>query len=1126
MHGGTSVETVARGANELVGPFELQRLLGRGGGGEAWAGVHLPTGTEVVLKRPASGDLQATARLDREIMLSSRLVHPCVVRVLDAHRSGVGREPFLVLARARRGSLAQHDIGRDPSALVQALLDVLAGLGHLHARGVLHLDVKPSNLFVDEGPEGARVWVGDLGAAILRWASEGTHVHPLAGTSGYMAPEHRAGDRGSLGPWSDLWSLGVTARRLAGEAAPDWLEGWLDGCLAATPRARFRSAAHAAQALRGAAPGPCRHALERCSRGASGYVAGLAEQLAQTGTRPFVQELRTHEVGVGDNHDDRASEPREMRGPEPSWPDEHADESEARDGEAEASELPPGLGAGAVGVRRPPMVGRKEQCAALEAAWRRAVSGEHVIVQIEGPSGAGTTRLAEWQADRAQERDGALALEVRLGAGGGGLAGGLRRWALGPGGEATGAGQEHLRRRLSAEGVELRGDLTGELAALLDRQVVPETRLALVLERVVEALRRRSPVVLLIDGLDEAAGPLTWLEGLLAQLVRQGPHGVLVVITHARPARGVAAERELRLEAGVSIERLSVPPLERLDTERLASRLLGFAGPSSQQVAARSAGLPGHLVEHVTAWVQAGVLVSGPGGLALAAGAAPPVPSTLADRVRQRIWEAVEPLGERERRALVASALLGGDDGRGVLARVLSSCDLPDPPLGALLASELAVRTGVGWRWTLPGADDALLVPGPEHQALLAACASALDRGGKLRGEACVRIARLRARARDPLASLDAMARVVSVDLSPDVARSLAELLTEIGPTIEGTAERALVAGLMARMLFERGDHAGARDEADRARAAAGAEALDQVSARRLASAQFQALHTLALMQVTEGQTGDEALGLAHEAIGWAGRVSPDDRLAAQLLVGRLLIISGRSNEAIQQLQSWLDESGDASDDTRWRGWILQADACSNAGLPEQAAAPCQRAIAAMQAAGGHWLLGQAYNTLADIRMRQRRFDEAVPVLLLALRELYPRTPTAGYVRANLAFCHLQLGEFEQAAGWLDEGLSYLATDARHRLWCLLQSLRLPLLARSSLDELDACCDAIERATVSQRLVFAEPAEAATLAAEAIAGRDPRRSARLLALAQALAVHVEDPSLLVRLRPRWSALVS
>lgn len=158
---------------------------------------------------------------------------------------------------------------------------------------------------------------------------------------------------------------------------------------------------------------------------------------------------------------------------------------------------------------------------------------------------------------------------------------------------------------------------------------------------------------------------------------------------------------------------------------------------------------------------------------------------------------------------------------------------------------------------------------------------------------------------------------------------------------------------------------------------------------------------------------------------------------------------------------------------------------------------------------------------MADALMRQRRFAEAIPVLRLALRELYPRTPTAGYVRANLAFCHLQLAEFTTAAGYLDEALGYLTTDARHRLWCLLQSLRLPLLARFSLDELDACCEALEHTIGSQRLVFTEPPEAATLAAEALAGSHPPRAARLVALARSLATHVEDPALLARLRPRW-----
>jgi hypothetical protein len=67
---------------------------------------------------------------------------------------------------------------------------------------------------------------------------------------GYLAPEHRAGDLLSFGPWTDLWSLGATARALAGDELPSWLLPWVERCTAAAPGDRFASAARAADALR------------------------------------------------------------------------------------------------------------------------------------------------------------------------------------------------------------------------------------------------------------------------------------------------------------------------------------------------------------------------------------------------------------------------------------------------------------------------------------------------------------------------------------------------------------------------------------------------------------------------------------------------------------------------------------------------------------------------------------------------------------------------------------------------------------------------------------------------------------------------------------------------------------
>jgi tetratricopeptide (TPR) repeat protein len=1285
-----------------LGPFLLHTLLGRGGGGEAWAGLHAPTGTEVVVKRSLPGSSVSAQRLDREIAHTCQVDHPNLVRVLDARRHVVAIptatatettasarretvvEPYLVVGRALRGTLADHPLQAHPEALATALLDALAGLAHLHARGLLHLDVKPANLFVhdDRGPGGtittatASVQLGDLGASLPRGgrARASRSAASLMGTPGFSAPEHRAGDRARLGPWTDLWSLGATAWRLAGQTTPfadlfgagpvvateaaraafaelpeglGWLVPWVLRCGASEPQDRFASASEAATALRARGIVGDRERFSRVTRTPIPSLAlTQAEDLRSRHGLRASATTPAHASGrptwtqtasfVGALVEPPVARPRDstlpaaISGGTHGREDEggHAENTEhevaldvavdpeaAHDrGDDEERALPLGLGAGAAAVRRPPLVGRRVLRGHLRAHWQEVLAtGQGRVVVLEGPAGAGLTRLAEWVGELAHESAGAAVLTVSLDEGGGGLAETLRRWIVGAGvawgeraelGDVGGrvrgaeAAAAHVRARLRAEGLlgdslsddAMRSPLVEGFVALLLGRRRSAPQLAALFENFVRVLRERRPVVLAIDALDRARGPLTWVEHTTSQLIRPGAptpagrdarrqNGALVVVTQSTPLPAGAGIAALRLEpeaaAQVVVER--VTPLDRFQTERLASRLLGFADHTSQEVAARSRGLPAHLVAHVATWLQQGILVTGPQGLSLALrpGEEPPAPPSLTDAALQRLTRVLGAgvLVDPVRLTLAVAALFDLDDVHrgGLVDEVLAELGLPALPTEALREAGLLLPTttepsddagerNAGLRWAAPGLGDVLLVDRPEAPAVYLACARALVRwgpggtgsptpetdGGVWDGTRGLALARWFARAKAPDEALATMARIRAVDLDPDIARGLLELLERLGAEWPSAEQAALSAALLARMCFERGDQERARLEARRARTilagrehhafARGARSETPVAASGAASdrhlalvvaAQLHALHVLALAQATEGQGAEEALAMAAEAEQWAVRAGAraDELLTARSLRGRLLIMTSRSAEAIGVLQRAIDEGGGAAPPTLWRAWILLADACTNAGEPTRALPPIERAVAAMTAAGGHWMLGQAQNTLADGLMRQRRFDEALVPLRAALAEFYPRTPTAGYVRANIAFCCLVLGRLAEAETWVEEALARLATDARHRLWCLLQSLRLPLLAgREDAVRLDETITELERWLQTQRLIFAEPAEAATLAAEALPPSEAATRTRLLVLARRLTEHVEDESLRARLEPRWGAL--
>ncbi|MEQ1572517.1 MAG: serine/threonine-protein kinase, partial [Myxococcota bacterium] len=181
---------------QWIGPHRILALLGRGGIAEVWLAAD-PSGRQVALKRLHRATPRDVARLRREGDWLSEIEHPNVVRALGsgAHE-GV---PFLLLEWAAGGSLESRARPVPTAALARWAIDVLAGLGALHAHGVVHRDVKPANLLL--GSDGA-MRVADLGVG---WGPGAVRSRPGAtlGSPAYMAPEQRY-HPDHVGPAADL----------------------------------------------------------------------------------------------------------------------------------------------------------------------------------------------------------------------------------------------------------------------------------------------------------------------------------------------------------------------------------------------------------------------------------------------------------------------------------------------------------------------------------------------------------------------------------------------------------------------------------------------------------------------------------------------------------------------------------------------------------------------------------------------------------------------------------------------------------------------------------------------------------------------------------------------------------
>ncbi|WAL64958.1 protein kinase [Amycolatopsis cynarae] len=196
----------------LVGRYQLVDLVGSGGMGSVWRVWDAQRHQYVAAKLLRPADAGSLLRFVREQSL--RVVHP---HVLAPHGwAAEDDQVLLTMDLVRGGSVAQllDDRGALPLPYVAVLIDqLLEALAAVHAQGIVHRDVKPSNLLLEPtGRGGPFLRLADFGVAAVLGEPRLTHTHLAIGTPGYMAPEHALG----AGPdvRQDIYATGVVAVRL------------------------------------------------------------------------------------------------------------------------------------------------------------------------------------------------------------------------------------------------------------------------------------------------------------------------------------------------------------------------------------------------------------------------------------------------------------------------------------------------------------------------------------------------------------------------------------------------------------------------------------------------------------------------------------------------------------------------------------------------------------------------------------------------------------------------------------------------------------------------------------------------------------------------------------------------
>lgn len=704
----------------LVGGMRLQERIGRGGMGEVWRAHHTQLDVPIALKVLRTPDPHHRAAFFNEIRAIATLSHPHIIDIIEQGQLGeddtVGAlapgSPYLAMELAQ-GTIAPRCGQMVWDEVRATLLSLLSALGHAHARGLLHADLKPGNVLV----VGPSIKLTDFGLA--RRLGKPPEATASMGTPRYMAPEQALARWREAGPWTDLFSLGRlteamvfgrpggSARRAPTLALPEGFLPWLARLLAADPRDRFQRAADAAWAFAQLPDPP----PEQDGVAARRPVAPLA-QLTLTVTDPS--------TGLGA---DETWSSGVLSGPPPDAAD--------RAGVQMAPRFRPPLpedwrppatgparrrlqGLSLVGLRPPPTLGREVEQEALWAALHDVNRGGLQVCVIGGEAGTGKRRLAHWLSERAHEVGAATVLSARHTERSSDALGRMLAntfHCVGLSHEATLA---RVQTQLRLQGVESPDEWHG-IAELIaptgsGRLASKGARFALLqrhLERTAHTQQR--PVILRLEDAQWGDDALAFAIHLLRA---RNPPPVLVLITWAPvPDRPQEVRRLRALLRQPAVTHLQLEPLRPSHQRQLAREGLGLAADLAEQLARHTQGTPLFGVQLVQHWAEQGGLTLTPGGLTARDGCALDIPESMealwlarldhclrtmpADVPHDKRLAAVElaslidgPVDHSEWRGACARAGLVAEVGlvEGLLAAGLARCPSRDIEAGWSLA--------------------------------------------------------------------------------------------------------------------------------------------------------------------------------------------------------------------------------------------------------------------------------------------------------------------------------------------------------------------------------------------------------------------------------------------------------
>ncbi len=695
----------------IANRYEVLSLLGEGGMGIVYRCRDQSDAQTVALKRviPPPGNLanEYLMWFYKEARALAALDHPNIVKAKDFGQLRDG-SPYLVMELVQGISL--HDLShtRVQFPLIWAVTDrILAALAHAHARGIIHGDLKPSNILVerrDDAPPDIHVL--DFGLAWLRqdWHDErldGSKAmefapHAGAGTPGYMAPEQIQHEMHNVCGATDLYALGcVLYRMIAGRAPfsgesrellrvhafepapkftpvielPPGVEAFVLRLLAKRPWDRWEFAAE------------CRRDWARFA----------------PSERPnmwfFPTTIRNSEGPPA-----QKTRPTGMRAQNPDL--------------QPAPERAPGL----LSIRPSPLVGRRDVRERLRATCDEVVQGAgapHRLVLLVGPAGCGKSRIAEWLCETMAEEGTMVPLRSRYRK--------IRSSLDGMLGAAVNyynfasVDRNLIERSLLDRWKVRRDDKNGRawvagtaewfrpMGAMSDQPIGPsgirftldtlETR-RMVIRHTLRRIANGRPLLFWLDDLHNAA-PTTF-EGLLRTLTDDPDQRIVMVgtVRSEDVALGTqTAERLRELRDAMNGTVIQIDPLPAETTLELIRASLPLDDAAVQEAARRSRGNPLFALQQLHAWALAGSLELKEGVYRVPQDVLAVRPETTAE-----LWDTrLLAVQESHRPSAYAAATLGGDIRRSVLHALLTALGQPaDAAILGLQNAEILIPRGPG----------------------------------------------------------------------------------------------------------------------------------------------------------------------------------------------------------------------------------------------------------------------------------------------------------------------------------------------------------------------------------------------------------------------------------------------